>query len=439
MHLVPETAMIYGAKTLKDVKQSLSLSHQTKHNYEPSSPSGGISLGCGDAPDSRLPFHQELLGAGDDAIALPRQRQRRLQMQDSSMCNNVTNFFCWMTCVDIPKVDQAELYIDAGYSLYCVDETIMASSGDNVTKAHKACVTIHNPACTGAWEKTVEGVPVAEINVTADRDEVDYPYCYGGTTMYMEGFHWTQTSTCVIMFFPSWILNSASKYTAAVIGTIGLATGLEKFIQQRRKTMAYMESGTQRLIVSAIFYGIQLSIGYLLMLVIMIYSVVLFLAVILGLVIGHVMFNAKDAIWSINESPNLDDIGTENGDNSESGVHLSEIESPILANGHHKRESTTTTSTKTTSSSCCNPQHSCSENSFLNETGGERAIREGSTHCQDFDGCEREYYGSMETDGGTGIEAEAATAAVKTKKLSKKKTLDQGVPEGSTPCCLHGL
>jgi len=350
------------------------------------------------------------------------------------MCNNATNFFCWMTCMDIPKVDQAELYVEAGYSLYCVDETIMASSNNDVTRANEACSTTHNSACRGAWEKTVDGVPGVEIVATADRTDIDYPFCYGGTTMYMDGFHWIQSSTCVVLLVPSWILNSATKYAAAVIGTVLVAIGLEKFIQQRRKTMAYMKSGTKRLVVSAAFYGVQLTVGYMLMLVIMVYSGILFLAVILGLVCGHVMFNAKDAIWPIHESSNLGDMITEaDGEGSDTGVNMGEMDSKNTSD-HDEYESN---STSERHSNCCNGGHH-SANLLRSDSEEERAIREGSTFCQEFGGRTSGYYGSME--GTTCTEAEMEVGIKKTRiEVPRIKVIDHEVPEGSTPCCQHGL
>lgn len=319
--------------------------------------------------------------------------------------------------MDIPKVDQAELYLEAGYNLYCLDKSILKSSG-RVTTAHEACVDVHNMGCKGQWEKTVDGVSPATIDIETTVEEIELPFCYSGTTMYMEGFQWIQSSTCVIMLFPTWVLNSVTKYVCAVIGTIFAAIGLEKFIQQRRKTMAYMEAGPLRLVVSAIFYGFQLTIGYLLMLVIMIYSGALFLSVILGLVIGHVLFNARDAIWSIHESPHLDEDdekkSVDNGStNSSAGI-------------------------ETTMSQMATPKPSCCADStnLLSESaeGDERALREGSTHCQEFES-DKQYYGSMED--GSGIE-QIPQVVVHPKK-PRKKTIDQGVPEGSTPCCQHGL
>lgn len=47
------------------------------------------------------------------------------------------------------------------------------------------------------------------------------------------------------------------------------------------------------------FYGLQLTMGYFLMLVIMTYSGPLFMCVIFGLMGGHVLFNAKDAFFPL--------------------------------------------------------------------------------------------------------------------------------------------
>jgi hypothetical protein len=436
MNLVPETALIYGGKSLRDVKQSLSLSHLHKTDYQPpsgsSSTSGGgsMSLGCGGVAASPQEDQSEGRFFELEEVGTTERRQRHLQMQDASMCNNVTNFFCWMTCMDIPKVDQAPLYLEAGYSLYCVDKSIMRSSG-NLATAHNACIGVHNIGCMGEWEKIVDGVPAVEIDIVAmeSSDEIEIPFCYSGTTMYMEGFQWIQSSTCVVLLFPSWVLNSASKYALAMVGTILTAIGLEKFIQQRRKAMASMEGGTSRLAASAAFYGVQLSIGYVLMLIIMIYSGLLFLSVILGLVVGHVMFNARDAIWPIHESPHL---------------NIDDEEEVYVDNRNNANNHGVEAAIPMKKSSCCITPTDIQGHTVFTSTnlllekqsGSESALREGGAHCQEFESNNdgHEYYGSME-NGNNG----KAPAIVTTNKKSKrKKTFDQGVPEGSTPCCQHG-
>ena len=180
------------------------------------------------------------------------------------------------------------------------------------------------------------------------------------------------------------------------------AIGLEKFIQQRRKAMAYMEVGNRRLLASAAFYGVQLTIGYALMLIIMIYSGILFFSVILGLVVGHILFNARDAIWPIHDNSHLSkDKGTENNTeeiNSDNNLRVAL------------------------------PRGSNSGRISSSETEEERALQGGSTHCQEFESDTegQEYYGSLENGG------------IDNEKATKRKIVDQNVPEGSTPCCQLG-
>ena len=136
----------------------------------------------------------------------------------------------------------------------------------------------------------------------------------------MDGFHFIQSTTCVIFLFQSWVLDTGGKYALAFLGTLLLGICLEKLIQQRRKTMASMEAGRKRLAVSATFYGVQLTIGYFLMLIIMIYAGALFIATILGLVFGHVLFNAKDAMRPIQTTPSKVLVPTDSPPPSETGT-----------------------------------------------------------------------------------------------------------------------
>jgi Ctr copper transporter family len=107
----------------------------------------------------------------------------------------------------------------------------------------------------------------------------------------MDGFHWTNP-TCIIYLFPNWILSSAGLVTAASIGTLFFGIVLEAVISKRRSVVQSFPIGYKRVTVSALFYGLQLTLGYLLMLVVMTYSGPLFMCVIFGLMAGHAMFNA---------------------------------------------------------------------------------------------------------------------------------------------------
>jgi hypothetical protein len=148
----------------------------------------------------------------------------------------------------------------------------------------------------GSWQPTAPGVQAQEVLVEgAQGAATEEPFCYGGTSMYMDGFQWLG-STCVIYLFPNWILNSAGKLVAACLGSVVFGAFMEYIIRMRRDVVQTMAPGWKRLGASAIFYGVQLSMGYSLMLVIMIYSAPLFLSVVVGLMGGHVLFNAKDAL-----------------------------------------------------------------------------------------------------------------------------------------------
>lgn len=291
MHLVPEDAIIERSptRTFGDMKKNMKVAAKQGRDFSNGEEGGTVAIGCGPASESSSE------SSGNDAFMAPIRR-RMQHVQDASACNNITNFFCWTQCLEIPNYEQAESYIAEGNSLYCLDPGILARSGNQVSKAVEPCLgEVHNSNCQGIWHPTspaVEGWPV-EFNATFTIEE---KYCYGGTSMYMDGFHWIHDTTCVIYLFPGWVLESQGRFVAACFGTILFGIMVEVVIFQRRSSIQSFESGTKRLLISSAFYGLQLTMGYLIMLVVMTYSMPLFLCCVVGLVIGHVLFNAKDAI-----------------------------------------------------------------------------------------------------------------------------------------------
>jgi len=209
-----------------------------------------------------------------------------------------------MSCLDIPNADRAEDYVTSGYSLYCLDPSVLSSSvPDTLAEAVAECpYGVHNAKCVGSWQFSVPGVPSTQVITNATDSAGEEPFCYGGTSMYMDGFHWMDT-VCVIYLFPEWILNTKGKFVAASIGSLFVGIVLEVVIMRRRRVMSSMGAGYGRLAASAMFYGLQLTIGYLGMLVVMTYSGPLFMCIILGIVGGHILFNAKDAFFAVVESP----------------------------------------------------------------------------------------------------------------------------------------
>jgi hypothetical protein len=113
--------------------------------------------------------------------------------------------------------------------------------------------------------------------------------------MYMDGFHWLD-STCVIYLFPEWVLSTPGKLVAACVGSIFFGMSLEGVIRGRRDLVQSIAVGWKRLFISSGIYGLQLTMGYFIMLVVMTYSGPLFMCVVLGLMFGHIAFNAKDVL-----------------------------------------------------------------------------------------------------------------------------------------------
>jgi len=105
---------------------------------------------------------------------------------------------------------------------------------------------------------------------------------------------------------------------------------LEYIIFQRRVYHSRISEGYKRLMTTTLLYGLQLSMGYLLMLVIMTYSGVLFLCTILGLMLGHSLWNAKDALWKQKQQQNKTASQKNNNNNNDEEVQQNSISTAAL-------------------------------------------------------------------------------------------------------------
>ncbi|KAL7472922.1 hypothetical protein ACHAXS_013304 [Conticribra weissflogii] len=282
-----------------------------EHNQAPV-PSSPVD-GCGTTMFNSQKSLEKLISSKN--YLLPPHRRRRYQQRrriqhvdDPTYCNNETNFFCWYQCLDIPNSDHTMDYLQDGYSLYCLDPAILVSTDNSIMDATDPCEDgyTHNSNCMGSWQLTDENVegynfPYFDLSSIEETDsangyhiDLGEQYCYGGTSMYMDGFHWIGT-TCVIYLFPAWVLSTPAKFVWASIGSI-LSAILLEFILWKRRSVYAMPAGYRRLFCSAFAYGVQLAMGYFIMLVIMTYSGPLFVSTVAGMMIGHVLFNAQDSL-----------------------------------------------------------------------------------------------------------------------------------------------
>lgn len=320
MHLLPMSLQqLQQQSTLTGNKKAMPPSFQLK-DYNAHVPNSPVD-GCGVRVRSTLDDDDDSNGGGGEknttlttnvkSSRRNRQRRRLQHVNSPANCNNITDFFCWYQCLDIPNSSDAEANVKGGNSLYCLDPSLLSSSS-SVSDATTPCRNgyVHNSNCIGSWQKTDDNVPgyalpykTSTEDNSSDQQESSIntiskvapdEYCYGGTSMYMDGFTW-QGSACVIYLFRSWVLTTPLKFAFAVVGSLCLGILLEYVLRARRRVYA-LSPGNRRLLMSTLFYGLQLTMGYFIMLVIMTYSGPLFISTVGGMMIGHVIFNAQDAL-----------------------------------------------------------------------------------------------------------------------------------------------
>lgn len=191
-----------------------------------------------------------------------------------------------------------------------------------------------------------------------------------GMIMYMEGFQWTLKGegSCLNFFFESWKLDTIPKFLAAMVCALamGVATeGINRWkhnvAQQSKRTDNGFRVGTDgrklRLMHSCL-QGLSILSAYLLMLVVMTYSLELLFCVILGLMIGYYVFDG-DSLHHGGGTPCCNFL--EGSDGTEAGSALTEaLLTTTTSTGGDLDE--TTRIDAPASYSCCNEEGVGSQN-----------------------------------------------------------------------------
>ena len=215
-------------------------------------------------------------------------------------CSNSDNFYCWLSCLDVPDDGQTvDEHVEDNESLYCLDPAILADTKD-IQKAVAACASsvtgaaggVSNHSCGNYWYQTTGGI---QSYTQSNQNDLSKQYCYGKSSMFMQGFEWEGT-TCVVYLFSSWVITTRAALFAACLGTIAFGILVEFIILQRRTILGKIEKGRKKMAWSAFLYAAQLSCSYLVMLIVMTYSGPLFISVISGLVGGHIVFNWANVV-----------------------------------------------------------------------------------------------------------------------------------------------
>jgi len=198
------------------------------------------------------------------------------QLKEEECTGNTS--YCWMGCYELDTCPTAE---DRQICTNAKNENCCTDPADNDSGKCKSM----DPSCR--W-KCAEPTPVP------DR------FCNGfGTDMYMGGFETSgdPNENCVILFFNVWILDTKAKFVFGCVGVILLGVFVEGMICIRRlvqtkKILRSVPALPRRIGIITLF-GLNIGFGYLAMLVAMTYSVELFLCMVIGLVIGHAVFNSS--------------------------------------------------------------------------------------------------------------------------------------------------
>lgn len=132
----------------------------------------------------------------------------------------------------------------------------------------------------------------------------------GGTSMYMQGFMPLSSimhggpgghpRMCPTYLFQEWVLSTRTKYALAATFTWVVAILTEGLVGFRRYAKNELElhkvSVPLAFLCTAALYAVHLTMGYLLMLISMMYQTELFIILVFGLVCGHCLFNWKAPI-----------------------------------------------------------------------------------------------------------------------------------------------
>jgi Ctr copper transporter family len=213
----------------------------------------------------------------------------------------------------------------------------------------------HSASAVGVWVLESEMPDMASTS-----------FCSGGGTVMQNGFRSSfSNGSCVLWLFEGAVLDTAGKYVAALIGTFLLAFLNEtiryaraRALQEKAPFTAFATmTPVAKDFLLALGYGLQMLIAYWIMLLVMLYEVLIFVAILAGLAAGYFTFNRIDnrrklnpdsscecSDESIATAAKLNGTGNGNGNNKAAASTP-----PMKANG----SSNNTSAHVTSATPCC--------------------------------------------------------------------------------------
>jgi len=288
-HAVPSLGSNIASRTvfarMKVVPDTATPAHSSHHHHSPVLFRDFFMSGAG----SKEPQNEavSLCPVASESLPAPMPLEQEWSQLKKIECDT-NEAFCWMNCLDLPRDTCHE-------SVVCLNRDQHQCCTDTITEN---CANMDNSCrwqcgnSTNTHQK--DHSHVVQTKVTED----DNKFCNGaGTDMYMQGFQTSGNSkdVCVILLFSSWTLDTRTKFVFGCIGVVILGIAIEAMLCFRRKLqkrkILLRLSGLHRRVAIIALFGVNIASGYFAMLVAMTYSVELFICMIVGLVIGHGIFN----------------------------------------------------------------------------------------------------------------------------------------------------
>eukprot|EP00659_Diplonema_papillatum_P005582 gene5582-8497_t len=123
-------------------------------------------------------------------------------------------------------------------------------------------------------------------------------FCQGEGRVMLSGFQeaYGDNGFCVKFLFENAVIDTEAKYVFAVLGTMCMGLTIEALVLVRKVyTARYISVHTELpgigvYVPLSLLYGVQMVVAYWAMLLVMLYETFIFTALIVGLVVGHFLF-----------------------------------------------------------------------------------------------------------------------------------------------------
>jgi hypothetical protein len=152
----------------------------------------------------------------------------------------------------------------------------------------------HQLATNSESDKTTEWtIGTVKLSTVSSHDD---DFCNGmPMIMAMRGFQWSlgeqeDKPDCLNYFVPLWTLGNSGRFLGAMVYSFLLGIVTEGITNLQIWIRPHLGTGRLRKLIMPLLYAIHQWLGYIVMMVTMMYSIELFASVLLGLMVGRVLF-----------------------------------------------------------------------------------------------------------------------------------------------------